>query len=38
MPATNQVPERFELGTLPYELMAGTTAAVDLIASLGEGR
>ena len=37
VPATNQVPERFELGTLPYELMAGTTAAVDFIASLGEG-
>ncbi len=34
-PATNDVPERFELGTLPYELMAGTTAAVDLLASLG---
>ncbi len=28
------MPERFELGTLPYELMAGTTAAVDFIASL----
>jgi selenocysteine lyase/cysteine desulfurase len=28
------VPERFELGTLPYELLAGTAAAVDLIASL----
>jgi cysteine desulfurase family protein (TIGR01976 family) len=37
VPATEQVPERFELGTLPYELMAGTTAAVDLIASLGQG-
>ena len=34
------VPERFELGTLPYELMAGTTAAVDYLAGLvpGEGR
>ena len=31
------VPERFELGTLPYELLAGVTAAVDLIASLGSG-
>ena len=31
------MPERFELGTLPYELLAGTTAAVDVIASLGEG-
>ena len=28
------VPERFELGTLPYELLAGTTAAVDYIAGL----
>lgn len=28
------VPERFELGTLPYELLAGVTAAVDLIAGL----
>ena len=37
VPATEQVPERFELGTLPYELMAGTTAAVDFLASLGGG-
>ena len=28
------MPERFELGTLPYELLAGTTAAVDFIAAL----
>jgi hypothetical protein len=28
------VPERFELGTLPYELLAGTTAAVDFLAGL----
>lgn len=33
-PSTEQVPERFEFGTLPYELMAGTTAAVDFIAGL----
>jgi cysteine desulfurase family protein (TIGR01976 family) len=33
-PSTEAVPERFELGTLPYELMAGTTAAVDVIAGL----
>jgi cysteine desulfurase family protein (TIGR01976 family) len=32
--ATDQVPERFELGTLPYELMAGTTAAVDFLAGM----
>lgn len=36
-PSTNQIPERFELGTLPYELMAGTTAAVDFIAELVPG-
>jgi cysteine desulfurase family protein (TIGR01976 family) len=35
LPATDAVPERFELGTLPYELLAGTTAAVDFIADLG---
>lgn len=34
LPSSNAVPERFELGTLPYELMAGATAAVDFIASL----
>jgi cysteine desulfurase family protein (TIGR01976 family) len=34
-PASDSVPERFELGTLPYELLAGTTAAVDFLASLG---
>jgi cysteine desulfurase family protein (TIGR01976 family) len=39
LPSSNAVPERFELGTLPYELLAGTTAAVDFIAGLvpGEG-
>jgi cysteine desulfurase family protein (TIGR01976 family) len=36
LPATDLVPERFELGTLPYETLAGTTAAVDFIAALGE--
>jgi cysteine desulfurase family protein (TIGR01976 family) len=34
LPSSDSVPERFELGTLPYELMAGTTAAVDFIADL----
>ena len=34
LPSSDQVPERFELGTLPYELLAGTTAAVDYIAGL----
>jgi cysteine desulfurase family protein (TIGR01976 family) len=37
VPSTDAVPERFELGTLPYELLAGVTAAVDLIASVGSG-
>ncbi|MBT0770443.1 cysteine desulfurase-like protein [Kineosporia sp. J2-2] len=36
-PSSNTVPERFELGTLPYELLAGVTAAVDLIAGLAPG-
>ena len=34
VPASDDVPERFELGTLPYELLAGTTAAVDFLADL----
>jgi cysteine desulfurase family protein (TIGR01976 family) len=34
LPSTDLVPERFELGTLPYELLAGTTAAVDFMATL----
>jgi cysteine desulfurase family protein (TIGR01976 family) len=34
LPATNAVPERFELGTLPYELLAGVTAAVNVLADL----
>ncbi|WP_028637468.1 cysteine desulfurase-like protein [Nocardioides sp. URHA0032] len=34
LPASDEVPERFELGTLPYELLAGTTAAIDYIAGL----
>jgi cysteine desulfurase family protein (TIGR01976 family) len=34
LPQTDVVPERFELGTLPYELLAGTAAAVDFLASL----
>jgi cysteine desulfurase family protein (TIGR01976 family) len=36
LPSTDAVPERFELGTLPYELLAGTTAAVDFLAGLGD--
>jgi cysteine desulfurase family protein (TIGR01976 family) len=37
LPSTSVVPERFEFGTLPYELMAGCTAAIDYIANLVEG-
>lgn len=33
-PSTEVVPERFELGTLPYELLAGTTAAIDFMAGM----
>ena len=36
-PPTDDVPERFELGTLPYELLAGTTAAIDFLADLVPG-
>jgi cysteine desulfurase family protein (TIGR01976 family) len=34
LPATNVVPERFEFGTLPYELMAGCIATIDYLANL----
>ncbi|MGI8457064.1 MAG: cysteine desulfurase-like protein [Propionibacteriaceae bacterium] len=34
LPSSDAVPERFELGTLPYESLAGTTAAVDYLADL----
>ncbi len=34
VPAPDGVPERFEHGTLPYELMAGTAAAVDFLAGI----
>jgi cysteine desulfurase family protein (TIGR01976 family) len=37
LPATDEVPERFELGTLPYELLAGVSAAVDFLADLAPG-
>jgi cysteine desulfurase family protein (TIGR01976 family) len=37
LPSTDVIPERFELGTLPYELLAGTTAAIDFIAGLDPG-
>jgi cysteine desulfurase family protein (TIGR01976 family) len=37
LPSTDAVPERYELGTLPYELLAGTTAAVDFLAGIAPG-
>lgn len=36
LPSSDAVPERFELGTLPYELLAGTTAAVEFLAGLDD--
>lgn len=35
-PSPESVPERFELGTLPYEALAGATAAIDYVASLAD--
>lgn len=37
LPSTNVVPERFEFGTLPYEIMAGVTAAIDALAAIDPG-
>jgi cysteine desulfurase family protein (TIGR01976 family) len=37
VPASDEVPVRFELGTPPYELMAGVAAAVDFLADLVPG-
>jgi cysteine desulfurase family protein (TIGR01976 family) len=37
LPSANDVPERFEFGTLPYELLAGTAAAVDFLAGIAPG-
>jgi cysteine desulfurase family protein (TIGR01976 family) len=34
-PSPDSVPDRFELGTLSFELLAGVTAAVDHLATLG---
>jgi len=34
LPSTMAVPERFEFGTLPYELMAGVTASIDYVSNL----
>ena len=35
-PSTTVVPERFEFGTLPYEIMAGVSASIDFIASMDD--
>jgi len=37
LPSTSESPERFEFGTLPYELMAGCTATIDYIANMVDG-
>ena len=34
LPSSDAVPQRFELGTLPWEQLAGVTAAVDFLADL----
>lgn len=36
-PSTDRVPERFELGTPAYELLAGVTAAVEFLADIVPG-
>jgi len=35
-PSTTVVPERFEFGTLPYEIMAGVTASIDFVAGMDD--
>jgi cysteine desulfurase family protein (TIGR01976 family) len=37
LPSSDTVPERFEFGTLPYELLAGTTWAVEFLANIAGG-
>ena len=37
LPSSTVVPERYELGTLPYETLAGATAAVDFLAATAPG-
>jgi cysteine desulfurase family protein (TIGR01976 family) len=37
LPSSDDVPDRFEFGTSQFESLAGVTAAVDWIASLGSG-
>jgi cysteine desulfurase family protein (TIGR01976 family) len=37
LPSSDDVPERFEFGTLPYEILAGARAAVDFLAAVDPG-
>jgi cysteine desulfurase family protein (TIGR01976 family) len=37
VPSPDEVPERFEFGTLPYEVLAGATATVDFLAAIDPG-
>ncbi|MBG0567011.1 cysteine desulfurase-like protein [Actinoplanes aureus] len=37
LPSSDAVPERFEYGTLPYEMLAGASAAVDFLAAMDPG-
>ncbi|WP_234544634.1 cysteine desulfurase-like protein [Streptomyces shenzhenensis] len=37
VPSPDTVPERFEFGTMPYEILAGATAAVGFLAELDPG-
>jgi cysteine desulfurase family protein (TIGR01976 family) len=37
VPASDEIPDRFELGTPAYELLAGVAAAVDFLADLVPG-
>jgi cysteine desulfurase family protein (TIGR01976 family) len=37
-PAPAQAPDRWETGTLNFEALAGTTAAIDFLSSIGDNR
>lgn len=37
LPSPDSVPERFEQGTLPYELLAGVSATADFLAGFSSG-
>src|SRR5699024_12776941 len=38
LPSPDSVPERFEQGTLPYELLAGVSATADFLAGFSSAR